>query len=168
MNELRRVLGTINTHHSEHHLLRRFISDLPRSLTRPSVENNAVRTLDNFRHVPNRHTDDLGLITAAILGEELDSEALIKKIDDADTFKTDEEGSIYSYVASTGEARVRIQASHSKSEFASEVKELVLPTVIPGVVLGFSGLGVSKLNDMRGSTLQMTFYSVPMPSIPEQ
>jgi hypothetical protein len=162
--QLRRHLKTIPTHHSEHHLLRRFISDIPRSLARPSVEHNRVRELDTFTLQANGHRDNIQLITAALLGKdnELDSEAIIKMASEVEQVHTDDAGKVYRDAANKNMAFARIEENGDEEDIASKIKELVVPTLIPGVVIGFSGLGVSKLGDAQGSRLEITFYSVPI------
>jgi hypothetical protein len=163
--ELRRHLKTIPTRYSEHHLLQRFISDIPTSLARPSVEKNEVRALDTLTLKPNDHGDNVQLITLALCGEEFDSETITKKAYEAPQQMTDKTGSVYRYVAGRGEVCARIEEEGIDGNLATRVKELIMPTIIPGIVIGFSGLGVSKLNNVQGSALHITFYSVPPKSV---
>lgn len=63
VRQLARELGNIDTHHAEHHVLRRFVADLPRQLLRPFKEEGQVLVLDTLPMQGNVRHDSVERIT---------------------------------------------------------------------------------------------------------
>ena len=159
LRELRRALSRIDTHHSEHHILRRFISDLPRTFMQPWTEQGQVEHIDTLPVQAGVRHDDIELLTACLLGETLSDKEVVQRSTQAKKIASNSITSVCRQVVAD-QVDYAVIDSAAAGELHAKVQEYILPTTINGIVMGFAGPAI-RGSDSANAEFFINFYSVP-------
>lgn len=160
--ELQRNLSSIPTHIAEDHLLLRFVSELPRSFGHPWLEHRQVEVMDTLEVRAGVRHDNIMLITESLLGTPLTDAEVVAGARAAESIRSRSIDDVCR-LAVANQRDYAWLLPMDEDNHTVGIEEYVVPTVINGVVLGFSGPAV-RGTDSPSSEFTLTFYSVP----PEQ
>lgn len=159
LRELRRALSRIETHHAEHHLLRRFISELPRTFTQPWTEQGQVEAIDTLEVRAGVRHDNIRLLTRCLLGEELTDKDVVNRSMQAEKLASKHIESVCSSAVAKGKDYAWVDQG-SDAAYNTKTQAYITPTTINGIVMSFTGPAI-RGTDSPSSEYEITFYSVP-------
>ena len=163
--ELRQRLSTVRPrpHAIRHHKLHNFIVGIPKKFPEQHIEDNRVRMMIEppLRLEPGRNWESLKLVTSALCDDHHKAETAkdIERAAYASSRTSAPLGTVCREVAADHEARAWVHSL--ESETAAGITEYIVPTKIRGIVIGFSGLGISHMSQINDAALTIQFYSVP-------
>jgi hypothetical protein len=168
--QLWHALKDMRPHHSRHNLINRFAAELSSKMLSSWEEAEQVVVLGTLQMQGNvRHdsvellTKNLTLLRSEINAEQGLNEQEIVRMAHSVQFAAVRTDDLYRRVAYVETPIARTTAPVRPGTIPT-VEELIVPTIIPSIVMSFTGLGIQRSGDPAGSPLAITFRSVPLNS----
>ncbi|MEO6513483.1 MAG: hypothetical protein ABIR37_02215 [Candidatus Saccharimonadales bacterium] len=159
--ELKQRLRTVHPHAIKHHKLHNFIAGIPDKFPEQHIEDDRVRLIKALRLEPGRNWESLKLITSALCNDRHKAKTAkdIERAAYAGSRSSAPLEMVYREVAADQKACAWVL--NLNAEATAGITEYIVPTEIQGIVIGFSGLGISHMSQINDSALTVRFYSVP-------